>query len=56
MSEEFIDRHHHFWKYSATEYPWISGEMGAIRRDFSLGDLQLVAQGTAVTGTGRGSG
>jgi L-fuconolactonase len=29
-----IDSHHHFWKYSAAEYGWISDEMKAIRRDF----------------------
>ncbi len=29
-----IDSHHHFWKYSAKEYDWISNEMSVIRRDF----------------------
>ena len=29
-----IDSHHHFWKYSAAEYGWISPEMSTIRRDF----------------------
>ena len=29
-----IDSHHHFWKYSAEEYPWIGDAMAGLRRDF----------------------
>src|SRR5687768_12668855 len=29
-----IDSHHHFWRYSQGEYPWISEQMAALRRDF----------------------
>ncbi len=29
-----IDSHHHFWSYSAEEYPWIGDSMAALRRDF----------------------
>jgi len=29
-----IDAHHHFWKYSESEYGWISESMARIRRDF----------------------
>ena len=29
-----IDSHHHFWKYSIEEYPWIGDSMAALRRDF----------------------
>lgn len=29
-----IDSHHHFWKYSAKEYGWMSAEMSVIKRDF----------------------
>lgn len=29
-----IDSHHHFWKYTAKEYDWITPEMSVIRRDF----------------------
>jgi len=29
-----IDSHHHFWKYSVEEYPWIGDSMRALRRDF----------------------
>jgi L-fuconolactonase len=29
-----IDSHHHFWSYSAGEYPWIGDAMAGLRRDF----------------------
>ena len=29
-----IDSHHHFWKYSVGEYPWIGDAMAPLRRDF----------------------
>jgi L-fuconolactonase len=29
-----IDSHHHFWSYSAEEYPWIGDAMAGLRRDF----------------------
>jgi L-fuconolactonase len=35
-----IDAHHHFWKYSAAEYPWIDDSMAALRRDFLPEDLR----------------
>ena len=35
-----IDSHHHFWKYGAEEYPWISDDMAALRRDFLPDDLR----------------
>ena len=35
-----IDSHHHFWKYSAEEYPWIGDSMAALRRDFLPEHLQ----------------
>jgi L-fuconolactonase len=34
-----IDSHQHFWKYSATEYSWISNEMNVLKRDFLPADL-----------------
>lgn len=42
MPEERIDSHHHLWKYSQSEYPWIQPGMEAIRRDFLLEDLEPV--------------
>ena len=29
-----VDAHHHFWRYTPEEYPWINDSMSAIRRDF----------------------
>jgi len=29
-----IDAHHHFWRYSESEYGWITDTMAQIRRDF----------------------
>ena len=30
-----VDSHHHFWRYNAIEYPWITDGMERLRRDFS---------------------
>lgn len=35
-----IDSHQHFWNYDAVEYPWISDELAALRRDFGPADLK----------------
>ena len=40
MPEEKIDAHHHLWKYSHAEYPWMLQGMEGIRRDFLISDLQ----------------
>jgi len=34
-----LDAHHHFWRYSPAEYPWIRGDLDPLRRDFLPGDL-----------------
>ncbi|MDH5603512.1 MAG: amidohydrolase family protein [Cyclobacteriaceae bacterium] len=34
-----IDAHQHFWKYSPLTHPWISTQMGVIKRDFFPEDL-----------------
>ncbi len=39
MPEERIDSHHHLWKYSSTDYPWISEAMESIRRNFLVPEL-----------------
>jgi L-fuconolactonase len=39
MSHGRIDAHHHFWKYSRGEYPWMSEKMDLLRRDFLVEDL-----------------
>ncbi|WP_058189415.1 amidohydrolase family protein [Terracidiphilus gabretensis] len=48
---QWIDAHHHLWRYSEAEYPWMSAQMQAIRRDFSVHDLAIEANVSGVTGT-----
>ena len=48
---EWIDAHHHLWRYSEAEYPWMSAQMQAIRRDFSVHDLADEANASGVIGT-----
>jgi L-fuconolactonase len=45
-----IDSHHHFWRYDAVEYEWISDEMRAIRRDFLPDDLREAMSMAGVDG------
>ena len=45
-----IDAHHHFWKYSKSEYAWISDEMQTIRRDFLPVDLESEIKRNGVKG------
>jgi L-fuconolactonase len=45
-----IDAHHHFWKYSSTEYPWIDDSMQVIRRDFLPSDLEKEIRDVGVEG------
>ncbi len=35
-----VDAHHHLWRYSAAEYGWIDGSMGALQRDFLVPELE----------------
>ncbi|MCW5983462.1 MAG: amidohydrolase family protein [Bryobacteraceae bacterium] len=46
-----IDAHHHLWKYSAEEYPWIQAGMDALRRDFLVPDLVRVAAEAGIDAT-----
>lgn len=45
-----IDAHHHLWKYSASQYPWISENMGLLRRDFLIRDLMDVLKESDIEG------
>ena len=45
-----IDAHHHLWKYSAAQYPWISENMGLLRRDFLIQDLMDVLEESDIDG------
>ena len=43
-----VDSHHHFWKYNAEEYGWISDSMGLLRRDFLPKDLKREMDGAGI--------
>ncbi|MGA2265848.1 MAG: amidohydrolase family protein [Phycisphaerae bacterium] len=45
-----IDAHHHFWRYNAAEYAWISESMGVLHRDFLPQHLAAEMQQAAVDG------
>jgi L-fuconolactonase len=45
-----IDAHHHFWRYSPTEYGWINDQMQLLRRDFLPGDLKPLIDRAGVAG------
>ncbi len=46
-----IDAHHHLWKYSASEYGWITPEMNVLRQDFLLQQLEQATRSAGVSGT-----
>lgn len=50
MAYSKIDAHHHLWKYSAAQYPWISENMGLLRRDFLIQDLMDVLEESDIEG------
>jgi L-fuconolactonase len=50
MPEERIDSHHHLWKYSQAEYPWMSQGMELIRRDFLVPELGRAMQEGGIDG------
>jgi len=37
-----IDAHHHLWRYDADEFAWLDDSMKALRRDFTVEDLECV--------------
>ena len=45
-----IDSHHHFWKYSEEEYPWIGDSMAALRRDFLPAHLKAEIAALGIDG------
>ena len=45
-----IDSHHHFWKYQADEFGWVTDEMAVLRQDFLLHQLEDAIAGTGVDG------
>lgn len=50
MSHDRIDAHHHLWKYSQGEYPWMSDRMDLLRRDFAVKDLTGVLRQNNIDG------
>ena len=45
-----IDSHHHFWKYSVEQYPWIADSMAVLRRDFLHEHLLAETRSTHIDG------
>ncbi len=43
-----IDSHHHLWRYSADDYPWINDQMDVLRRDYWTAELERIAGDHAV--------
>src|SRR6516162_1053803 len=50
MHGERIDSHHHLWKYSHADYPWMLQGMESIRRDFLVDDLQEAMRSGSIDG------
>ena len=50
-SAGWIDAHHHLWHYTARDFPWISGKMSKLKRDFSPAQLEALAVAHNITGT-----
>jgi L-fuconolactonase len=50
MPSDQIDAHHHLWKYSRNDYPWMSEGMEAIRRDFLVDDLNQTLSAAGING------
>ena len=45
---ERIDAHHHLWKYSQEEYPWMLDGMDSLRRDFLIEELNEVRRQASI--------
>jgi L-fuconolactonase len=50
MTLERIDAHHHLWKYSREQYPWMADNMDELRRDFLVDDLSRVLREASIQG------
>ena len=47
----FVDAHHHLWSLARGDYGWLTPELAAIHRDFSLADLKPLCEQANVTTT-----
>jgi len=45
-----IDAHQHFWRYDADAYPWMTGDMGVLRRDWMPQDLRPLLDEQGIDG------
>lgn len=45
-----IDAHHHLWKYSAEDYPWMLEGMDSIRRNFLIQELNEAREQGSIDG------
>lgn len=45
-----LDSHHHFWRYSAAEYPWIGEGMEPLQRDYGPADLRPLLKEAGIDG------
>jgi L-fuconolactonase len=50
MTVDRIDAHHHLWKYSSEQYPWMADNMHGLRRDFLIDDLNQVLRDAGIHG------
>jgi L-fuconolactonase len=48
--ELVIDTHHHFWRYLADEYPWITEAMPVLHQDYLPLHLEKAASSAGVSG------
>lgn len=51
MDNEYIDAHHHLWRYIPPGPPWMSDSMDVLRRDFLVDDLRAAVTGLGINGT-----
>ncbi len=46
-----IDAHHHLWRFDPVEFAWIGADDHALRRDFTLPDLQSELSASGIDGS-----
>ena len=47
---EIIDAHHHLWRYSPQDYPWITQRMRVLHQDFLPPDVEIELRANHVDG------
>lgn len=46
-----VDSHHHLWRYTADEFPWIADDMAVLRRDYGPDDLDAIIRAAGLDAT-----